>query len=124
MVLSNFVKEEALKAERKIFAGGIITVFVLYVGISIWLNAIRTFASLWFIWMLIIIQILLYFSIFSMSWSRSKICGLNSYLGFIIFVTLAILGRVNNWELVIIPLVIITMLIVSTRAKNQQLVGE
>jgi ABC-type polysaccharide/polyol phosphate export permease len=46
------------------------------------------------------------------------VCGLNKALGIIIFIALAILGRVNDWELIIIPLTIVVMLLVSASAKN------
>jgi hypothetical protein len=41
--------------------------------------------------------------------------GINNYLGICLFTVLAILGRVNNWELVIIPLLAATMLVLSAR---------
>lgn len=113
-----FIKGEVLKIERNSFFVRIIVAALAYTGISYWLNAIRADASLWFVWVLIIIQFALYFSIFIMSYRRTIVSGLNKNLSFIIFVALAVLGRVNDWELVVIPLTIIVMLIISARAKN------
>ena len=113
-----FIKKEVLKMERNVFIFYILASALSYAGITFWLNAIRATAPLWFVWVLIIIQFALYFSIFIISYRRATVCGLNKNLGIIIFTTLAILGRVNNWELLIIPLTIVVMLVVSTRTKN------
>ena len=85
---------------------------------AFWLNSIRATASLWFIWVLIIIQFALYFSIFLTSYNRSKVLGLNKNVALILFIILAVLGRVNNWELIVIPLLVIVMLMFSARNKK------
>lgn len=113
-----FIKGEVLKMERNSFFVRIITSALGYAGITYWLNAIRADAALWFVWVLIIVQFALYFSIFIVGYRRAIASGFNKNISFIIFVALAVLGRVNDWELVIIPLTVITMLIVSARAKN------
>ncbi len=113
--VSDFIKTEVLKFERNSFVFQILIVVVGYIGITLWLNAIRATASLWFVWALIIIQFILYCSIFSVGYLRSLKCGLNKNFGFILFIILAILGRVENWELFIIPVFIIIMLIFSAR---------
>ena len=114
----DFIKGEVLKIDRNAFIFRIIATVIGYAGITFWLNSIRATAPLWFVWVLIIIQFALYFSIFIANYRRAIICGLNKNIGLIIFVALAILGRVNDWELVIIPLMVIIMIIVSARAKN------
>ena len=114
----DFIKGEVLLIERNSFIFRIIATAAGYAGITFWLNSIRATAPIWFVWVLIIIQFALYFSIFIASYRRATICGLNKNLGIVIFATLAILGRVNDWELAIIPLTIIIMLVVSARAKN------
>jgi hypothetical protein len=113
----DFIKTEILKAERNMFVFHILGTLIGYVGITLWLNAIRTTVSLWFVWILIIIQFLLYCLIFSTSYLRAKVCGLKHF-GFPIFATLCVLGRVENWELIIIPLLIVIMLIFSAKNKN------
>ena len=115
---SDFIKSEVLKIERNSFVFRIIATAVGYAGITFWLNAIRATAPLWFVWVLIIIQFALYFSIFIANYRRAVVCGLNKNLGIIIFTALAILGRVNDWELIIIPLTVVVMLVISARAKN------
>jgi len=107
-----------LKAERGQFAFIILTTLIGYVGVTFWLNAIRASWPIWIVWVLIIIQLLLYILIFSTSWGRSKVLGLNTYLGFIIFTILAVLGRIENWEIIIIPLTIIVMLVFSAVNKK------
>jgi len=115
---SDFIKTEVLKLERNSFVFRILATAVGYAGITFWLNAIRATASLWFVWVLIVIQFTLYFSIFIVGYQRSKVCSLNKNLGIIIFTALAVLGRVNDWELLVIPLLVVSMLIISTRNKN------
>lgn len=114
---SDFIKMETQKAERRIFFGKIISIVIGYAGITFWLNAIRATWPIWFVWVLIIVQLILYFSIFVSSYNRASAIGLNKTLGFIIFVALAVLGRVNDWELLIIPLLVVIMLIFSAKNK-------
>jgi len=121
---NDFIKNEILKNERRLFAGGIIAIVVGYIIITLWLNAIRATAPIWFVWVLIAIQFALYFSIFISSYQRSKVLGANKTLGFIIFAVLAVLGRVNDWELFIIPLLLVIMLILSARNKKVSEEGE
>ena len=115
---SDFLKNEVLKIENRMFWAKILGSSVGYLLITLWLNSIRATASLWFVWVLIIIQFALYFAIFISSYQRSKIFGLNKNLALVLFTILAILGRVNDWELVVIPLLIVIMLTFSVRNKN------
>lgn len=118
--VSNFVKGEKFKFERNSFIFRIFAIVVSYMAMTLWLNAIRADASLWFLWVLIVIQFLLYCSIFSSCYTRSVVVGLNKNLGLVVFSALAILGRVNDWELLIIPLLVIIMLILSAKNKNRE----
>lgn len=111
---NDFIKKIILEDQNRNFIISIIATLIGYVGITFWLNAIRADATRWFVWVLIIIQLLLYFNIFFTGYKRSKECGLK-YFGFILFLVLAILGRVENWELIIIPALIIIMIIISLR---------
>lgn len=115
---NDFIKNEVLKIENRIFFARILGSAIGYALITMWLNSIRTTVSLWFVWILIIIQFSLYFWIFVNSYQRSKVLGLNKNLAWIIFSILAVLGRVNNWELLVIPLLIVVMIIFSARNKN------
>jgi hypothetical protein len=115
---NDFLKNEALKIENRMFWGRILSSSMGYLIITLWLNSIRATASLWFVWPLIIIQFTLYFSIFISSYQRSKVFGLNKNLALVIFIILAVLGRVNNWEVIIIPILVIIMLTFS--AKNRK----
>lgn len=114
----DFIKNEVLIIERNLFIFRILAIVVGYTGITLWLNAIRATTSIWFVWVLIVIQLTLYFLFFFSSLQRSKVCGLNKNLGMILFVALTVLGRVNDWELLIIPLLLVIMLIFSTKNKN------
>lgn len=114
----DFLKNEVLTMENRLFLAKIIGSSIGYLLITLWLNSIRATASLWFVWVLIIIQFTLYFSIFISGYQRSKVLGLNKNFGLIIFIILAVLGRVNDWELIVIPLLVIVMLIFSARNKR------
>ncbi len=104
--------------ENRIFWGRMLGSSVGYLLITLWLNSIRATASLWFVWVLIIIQFALYFSIFISGYQRSKVLGLNKNHVLVIFIILAVLGRVNDWELVVIPLLVLVMFIFSARNKK------
>jgi hypothetical protein len=114
----DFIKAQVLKLERNTFIIKIILIVAGYAGITFWLNSIRTTAALWFVWALIIVQFALYFSIFISCCRRSIVFGLQKTIAIILFIVFAILGRVNNWELFIIPLVAITMIIYSVCNKR------
>ncbi len=120
----DFIKGQVLIMERNQFMFRVIATLVAYVGLTLLLNAIRAATPLWLLWALIIIQFALYFSLFTTSYQRAVVCGLSRGLGTVIFVALAVLGRVNNWELVVIPLMLVIMLVVSASAKNLSAEGE
>jgi len=114
----DFIKNEVVGIERRMFNVRIILIALGYAIMTLGLNAIRATAPLWLVWPLIIVQFTLYFSIFISSYRRAIVCGLNKNIGLIIFTALAILARVNDWELAIIPLTVIIMIIVSMKTKN------
>jgi hypothetical protein len=112
-----FVQNETLKLENRMFWARIIGSALGYLVITLILNSIRATAPLWVVWTLIVIQFALYFAIFISGYTRSKALGLNKTLAFVAFVILAVLGRVNDWEVVVIPLAVIAMLIWSATKK-------
>ena len=114
----NFLTNEVLKIENRMFWGKLIGSSIGYLLITLWLNSIRATASLWFVWVLIIIQFALYFSIFISGYQRSKVFGLNKNLALVLFIILAVLGKVNDWEMIVIPLLIVVMLAFSARNKK------
>lgn len=120
----DFVRNEMLKNENRIFVGKIITISVFYLVITLLLNHIRTTASLWIVWPLIIIQFVLYFSIFVATISRAKVFGLKNWSAFIIFLVLAVLGRINDWEMIIIPITVLVMTILSVMNKKLSAQGQ
>ncbi len=113
------MNKNTLRTEKTMFAILILSILIGYIGITIWLNAVRVTAPIWLAWALAIVQFILYCLIFSFSYLRSKVCGLKRF-SFIIFSILLVLGRINDWELLVIPMLIITMLIVSAKAKNTE----
>ena len=114
------VKREILKNEKADFIGRLIFVLAGYIGMTLWLNAIRQSAAQWFVWVLIILQLYFFFSIFIACLMRAKQCGYRH--GFWIFCVLAIASRVNDWELLFIPAMVVTMLVLSGR--NQKVSAE
>ena len=118
MTANDIIIDEVLKVENRSFWFRILACSIGYFAMSLWLNSIRTTASLWLVWLLIIIQFILYFSIFITSYFRSKVFGLNNNIALILFTALAVLGRVENWEIIIIPLLVVTMLVLSKKKKK------
>lgn len=110
-VANNIFRNEILKQERNLFLFKIFSCVILYTVITLWLNSIRATAPAWFVWILIVIQFAFYFSIFVVSYRYSKVCGLNKNFGFILFIILTVLGKVNDLELLIIPLLFVSMFI-------------
>ena len=118
MTVSDFLEGEVLKIENRLFLGKLLGSVIGYALITLWLNSIRATASLWIVWALIIVQFSLYSPIFITSCQRSRVFGLNNNLALVISIALAVLGRVNDWELVVIPLLVIVMLIFSVRNRR------
>jgi hypothetical protein len=117
MTGDEFVKGEYFKIDRNGFIFRILITVVAYAGLTFWLNAVRATSSLWFVWVLIVTQFVLYFLIFSISYGRAKAIGFKKF-GIIPFIILAGLGRIVGLEVVIIPLLVITMIVLSSRRKN------
>jgi hypothetical protein len=124
VAVNEFLKTEVLITENRLFWGRILASSIGYLFITLWLNSIRATAALWIVWVLIIIQFALYFSIFIAGYRRSIVFGLNKNLAWIIFIILAVLGRVNDWELIIIPGLVIVMLVFSARNKTLSVLGQ
>ena len=108
-----FLKNEVLKIENRLFIGKLLGSAIGYTLVTLWLNSIRATTSLWFVWVLIIILFALYFLIFITSYRRSKVFGLNKNLAFFTSVILAVLGRVNDWEIIVIPATVVVMVVFS-----------
>ena len=124
-----FIKKKILSQERILFLYNLLLPVIGYVCITFWLNSIRSIAPLWAVWMLIVPQFALYFYVFFASYRRSVVCGFNKNLALVLFAILLVLGRVENWEIVVIPVLIIGMIIISSINKNvsdkrKKLVGE
>ena len=118
--VNEVIKREVLRTEKNIFIFKLFLVLAGYVGTTLWLNAIRQSAAIWFVWVLIAPQLFLFISIFVVCSMRAKQCGYR-YV-WLIFILLACASRVDNWELVLIPVMAVTMLVLSER--NQKVSAE
>ncbi len=85
-----------------------------YVGITIWLNAVRQTVSAWLLWTLIALQLFLFLTIFVGSSLRLRQCRIP---GWWLWIPL-VLSRINDWEIVAIPATVIVMLVLSERNKR------
>ena len=112
--LSEFARHQMCLIARRMFTIQLLAIVGGYVGVTFWLNDIRETAPQWWVWVLIIIQFLLYFSIFSACYQRAKDIG-SKYSHIVVFIILAVLGRINDWEVVVIPLTVVTILVLSRR---------
>jgi len=118
--VSDVIKKEVLRTEKNIFIFKLFLVLAAYVGMTLWLNAIRQIAAIWFVWVLIALQLFLFISIFVACAMRAKQCGYR-YV-WLILVLVACASRVDNWELMLIPIMAVAMLILSER--NQKVSAE
>lgn len=116
--VNSFVEKEAIKIENSMFIGKMIACSIAYLVVMFLLTQFRATAPIVLLWAMIAVQFFLYFSFFVMSYKRSIIFGLNKTLALVIFVILAIAGRVETWEVAILPLVVIIMIILSVRNKK------
>jgi ABC-type multidrug transport system permease subunit len=114
------IKRDVLRTEKNIFIFKLFLVLAGYVGMTLWLNAIRQSAAIWFVWVLIALQLFFFISIFVACSIRAKQCGYR-YV-WLIIVLVACASRVDNWELVLIPIMAVAMLILSER--NQKVSDE
>ncbi len=110
------IKREILRTEKSIFIVIFFLVLAGYVGTTLWLNAIRQSAAIWLVWVLIALQLFLYFSIFVCCIMRAKQCGYRH--AFWLICVIAAASRVNDWELVLIPVMAIIMLVLSECNQN------
>ncbi len=115
---NKFLKNETLKHDHSWFLATLFYPLVGYIIVTLILNAIRVTAPLWIVWLLIIVQILLYISIFVINYRRAVVMGLNKYTSLGLFSLLAVLGRINDWELAVLPLIILIMFLLSRRNKK------
>jgi hypothetical protein len=111
----DIITKELLRMENGAFIVRLFLVIGCYVGVTFWLNAIRQTAAIWFVWVLIAVQFFFLISIFVVCSLRAKQCGFQHT--WLILVAL-ILSRINNWEVVIIPALVVFMLILSTRNRT------
>lgn len=116
----DFIKNEQMRINNRLFLGRMLGSSIGYLVITLFLNSIRATAPIFWVWVLIIIQFALYFAIFISGYNRSKILGLNKNVALIIFIILAVLGRVNDWEILVIPVMVVGMLIWSALKKTSQ----
>ena len=114
------IKREVLRTEKNIFIFKLFLALAGYIGTTLWFNAIRQSAAIWFVWVLIALQFFLFISIFVVCSMRAKQCGHRRV--WLILVLVACASRVRNWELVLIPVMAVTMLVLSER--NQKVSDE
>ena|ERR1035437_10191633 len=91
--LKDQFKRDKIRAEKGFFIVKTVITILIYIGLSSWLDSIRTTAPVWFVWILAITHIIFYFLIFLISYSRLKVCGYKK-LSWIVLV-LFILGSVS-----------------------------
>lgn len=111
---AEFITHEVLRAEKNFFIFRLLLTVACYVGITVWLNAVRQTVSAWLLWTLIAVQFFLFLTIFVVSSLRLRQCRTSSWW---LLVPL-ILSRINNWEILAIPATIIVMLVLSERNKH------
>jgi hypothetical protein len=111
---TEIITREILRAEKNFFIFRLFLTVACYVGITVWLNAVRQTVSAWLLWTLIAVQLLLFLTIFVVSFLRLRQCRTPSWW----LLAPLLMSRINNWEILAIPATIIVMLILSERNKH------
>lgn len=117
-------KVEILKIENRKFVKLIILNVLLYFLFSFFLNKVRASISLFILYPMIFIQFYMLFLVFKSCYNRMIDCGLNKYLSYITFILICATSRINNLEIIVIPIMIIITILISTFNKNLSNVGE
>ncbi len=110
-----FIRNEVLKIERRLFAARFVGTLIGYIVLSVILSRVRQAASIVLLWTLIIIQWALLLSAFVSALGRLRQCRVRH--SWLVFFPL-ILSRINAWELVVLPVFAATMLWVSARNRH------
>lgn len=111
----DFISSELLRIERRVFAGKLLVGTFGYVGVTLWFNAVRQTAAISLVWVLIALQLACFFVIFVVCWRRAQQCGFRHTW---LMIVPLILSRINDWELVILPALMVIMLILSARNRH------
>lgn len=112
------VASELLRIEDRSYKVSVLIISFAYLLSSILLSSFRAKAPVVLVWVLVLLQLFFFFAIFVKCYQRAFLLGLNRSIGFFIFVTLAVLARINDWEIVVIPVTVLTMLTLSWRNKK------
>jgi len=111
----DLITKQILRGEHISFFCRLLFSIGFYAAISFWLNAIRQTAPIWFVWVLIGVQVFFFITIFVVCSRRAKQCGFRHT--WLLFIPL-LLSRINDWEVIVIPTLAIIMLILSARNRN------
>lgn len=115
------MQEILLPAKKRHFAAKLLWVVAWYIAISLLINAVHKDASTVFKVSLTLLAFFLYLYIFALCGVRASESRRGISL-FIIF--LGILGRVNDYELIIIPIVVLATLIISAKQRLPEPIPE
>ena len=110
--VADFATREVLRMERRFFVVRFLGALGAYTVVTIWLNAIRQTVSTGILWGLILLQSVLFISVFVVSFGRLRQCGRKHQ--WLLFIPL-VLSRINDWEVVVLPVLALIMLFLSAR---------
>ncbi len=105
-----------LQREKRVFIIKMLLAAGAYVGITLVLNAVRKEATTGLLWGSIFLQLLFYGYIFFVAAVRASECGykVSCWLAPV----LAVLGRVEDFEVVVIPAVILASFAISAKGRT------
>lgn len=113
--VNDVISNEVQKMAHGVFVLRLILTIGAYAGVTFWLNAIRQTSAIWFVWVLIAVQLVLFLSIFVVCSMRARVCAFRHT--WLLFIPL-VLSRVNDWEVVVIPVMAVAMCVLSARSRN------
>jgi len=110
--------ETIQNSPKKFSALRLIAYLVGYFLLSVGLNSIRATAPISLVWIMIAIQFVLYALVFVYGYSRFNGPSTIEKLGWFITIAVAVLGRINNWEIIILPLFVTAMIILPKKKQS------
>ena len=110
------IERELLAINRKKFTSGLICGSALYFFFGYVLSSAHGMTG--FVWLGIFGQYFSYFGLFIAGYDRALAAGVGRGLAGMILAIAFALGRIDGWDLAVIPLFVVAMLILSAQIKS------
>jgi len=110
--VSSPMRSIMIDMEKSAFVFGMLLAVAAYIAIVLLLKAVLKDAAIEFAWLLQLSRIALYICIFWLAWNRANECA---YQATWLVWILGIAGRINDFEAIVMPIVVVGALIISAK---------